>query len=74
MEISSVEWWAGSAAAAELMAANVGRAIWRLVDPPYPTPDGKPLGVRFYQAGESPFTPEQTAQLTAIAKILQKKT
>ncbi len=70
MAISSAEWWMGERIklnqAAELIAANFGRAILNLIDPPYPTPDGKPLAVRFYQPGELLFTPQQMEQLTAL--------
>lgn len=84
MAISNAEWWMRWAVplrpevsipdrlkqAVELMAANVGQAISRLVDPPYTTPDGKPLEIHFYEPGESTFTPRQMDQLTAIAKTL----
>lgn len=88
MAVIRTEWWMRAAArpqpeisipnrlkqAAELMATNIGQIIWRLVDPPYPTADGKPLAVRFYKPGESPFTPEQIEQLTAVVKMFEEKT
>ncbi len=86
MTATEAEWWSGRKTAAaemtarerlgltiESMMVNLGRAIWRLVDPPYPTPDGKPLDVYFYQLGESPFTPQQMERLSAIAKMFQER-
>lgn len=60
--------------AVELMAAHVGRAIRHFVDPPYPTPDGKPLEIHFYKPGESTFTPKQMEQLAAIVRMFEGKT
>ncbi len=87
MAISKAEWWMRAAAApvmpevsipdklkqaAELMTASVGRAIGRLVNPPYPTADGKPLAVKFYGPGEpGPFSDDQLSQLAAIAKLME---
>lgn len=87
MAISNAEWWMRAAArprpevsvgdklrqSAEFMAANVGQALLKLVDPPYPTPDGKPLAVHFYKPEESPFTMEQMEQLAVIVKLSEAK-
>ena len=57
--------------AMELMAANLGQAIGRLVDPPYMTPDGKPLAVSHYPDGQGPIllTP---VQLDSLLKQIEE--
>lgn len=47
--------------AMELMTVNVGQAIGKLINPPYPTDDGKPLQVTHYPDGQGPIllTPTQ---------------
>ena len=86
MAIVNSEWWNRAAIpvqpeisisdrfklAMELMAANLGQAIGRLVDPPYMTPDGKPLAVKFYRPDEpGPFSDDQLSQLLAIVKLTE---
>ena len=89
MAIANPEWWNRAAIparpeisisdrlkqAVELMAANIGQAIGRLANPPYPTSDGKPLKVVFYDGPNSPqsFMPEQIKQLAAITEMFSGK-
>jgi len=49
--------------------AGTRKAIMRIVEPPYDTPDGKPLKVRFFEPGEGVFpdTP-RTRELMKIIK------
>jgi len=88
MAIANSEWWNRAAIpeqpeisiqnkfkqTVELMAVIVSQAIDQLTNPPYPTPDGKPLRIVFYDGPNSLklFPAEQMEQLNAIAKIFQR--
>lgn len=87
MAVANAEWWSGRRVRTKpdlsfknrlkdcigVMTVSIGRIVLNLVDPPYPTADGKPLKVHFYQPGESPFSPQQMEQLAAIVKMSEGK-
>jgi len=50
--------------------AGTRKAIMRIVEPPYDTPDGKPLKVRFFEPGEGVFP--DTPRARELIKIIKE--
>jgi hypothetical protein len=54
-------------------ASGVKETVMKIVDPPYPTPDGKPLEIRFYEPGEKILLgPWHTQRLLRQMERLEK--
>ncbi|OGM03627.1 hypothetical protein A2112_02640 [Candidatus Woesebacteria bacterium GWA1_42_12] len=50
--------------------AGTRKAIMRIVEPPYDTPDGKPLEVRFFEPGKAVFP--DTPRARELIKIIKE--